>query len=690
MEQPTGKSGGRYDEVFLRVIHSGNYRRIIFACALCGFALFGALLVLSVRQESLTYDEGCHVFAGYEYWTRSDFGINPEHPPLAKLLATTPLLHLELHAPPERRGTPEGKCWSDGRVFLNLNDASVLVFRARLAAGILAVMLGGLLFEAAWRMFGPGPALLAVVLFVFEPNILAHGALVTTDMAVACCLFAAVYAFYRYVARPTLLRLFECGFTAGLALAAKFSGILVFPILVVLALVELWVVRRFRLKQTTEKDPFARSCLRLGGALLAAAAISLVVLWASYGFRFSARPGGQETLHSLVEYGHVQSASGTEVQLGPRALLNLAHWRVLPHAYLHGLANVTRRVYSSSISYLFGEVYQGGHWFYFPAVFIIKSSLAFLLLLGLVLASKSLGLEERRREVLFMALPAVVYFLISLTSNLDIGVRHILPVYPFLIIVIAAGAWTMMGRRRSWRYAVVALLALHVVSSLRAFPDYLAYSNELWGGPAKTYQVLTDSNVDWGQGLIEAKEYLRTRHISDCWIAYYSVLDPASYGIPCRPLPGTFSARNFQAVPASLDGTILVGATPMVLSGPPGANPYLPSFSVHPADVIGGSILVFRGRFDFRLGSALSHVRVARELADAGNFAQALAEARKAALVAPDSVEAHQTLGDLLLQQHKPDEARREFASALSCAQSLPSNFQKPLVASIERKLAGL
>jgi predicted negative regulator of RcsB-dependent stress response len=116
----------------------------------------------------------------------------------------------------------------------------------------------------------------------------------------------------------------------------------------------------------------------------------------------------------------------------------------------------------------------------------------------------------------------------------------------------------------------------------------------------------------------------------------------------------------------------------------------LPSFGVHPADVIGGSILVFRGRFDFRLGSALSHVRVARELAAAGNFAQALAEARMAALVAPDSVEAHQTLGDLLVQERKPDEARREFASALSCAQSLPSNFQKPLVASIERKLAGL
>jgi hypothetical protein len=328
--------------------------------------------------------------------------------------------------------------------------------------------------------------------------------------------------------------------------------------------------------------------------------------------------------------------------------------------------------------------------FYFPAVFVVKSTLGFLLLLGLVLASKSLGPAKKRREVLFMALPALLYFLVRLTSNLDIGVRHILPVYSFLIVLIAAGAWALIERRRAWVYTLAALLVLHVVSSLRAYPDYLAYSNEVGGGPAKTYRILTDSNVDWGQSLIEAEEYLHARHISDCWIAYYSVLDPASYNIPCRPLPGTFSARNFQAVPASLEGTILVWATPMFLSGPPGVNPYVPSFNVPPSDVIGGSILVFRGRFDFRLGSALSHVRVAREVAAAGNLEQALAEARTAALIAPDSVEAHQTLGDLLAQQRKPDEAHREFVSGLSCVRSLPINFQKPLAASIEKKLAGL
>jgi Dolichyl-phosphate-mannose-protein mannosyltransferase len=674
----------------LRLPHSANCRRIVFACALCCFSLFEALLVLSVRQESPTYDEGCHIFSGYTYWTRSDFGVSLGHPPFLKLVAAAPLFPFALHAPPERRETSEGECWSDGRTFLNLNDAGALVFRTRLAAGLLAVLLGGLLFEAVWWMFGSGPALLAVVLFVFELNMLAHGALVTTDMAVACCLFAAVYAFYRYVTRPTLLRLFESGFAAGLALAAKFSGILVFPILLALAIVELFWGSCSRAQATTEKDPFGRNCLRLGAALMAIAAISLVVLWAVYGFRFSARPGGEEVAHSLAEYVRVQPASGSELQSGARALLALAHWHVLPQAYLYGLATVTGRVYSAAPSYLFGEVYQGGNWFYFPAVIVIKSTLGFLLLLALVLASNSLGLAGKRREVLFMALPAVIFFLISLTSNLDIGVRHILPVYPFLIVLIAAGAWTLMERRRAWGYTVAALLALHVMSSLRAFPDYLAYSKEIWGGPVRTYKVLTDSNVDWGQGLIEAKEYLLSRRISDCWIAYYSVLDPASYGIPCRPLPGTFSARNFQPVPATLKGTILVGATPMILSGPRGVNPYIPSFKVPPADVIGGSIPVFRGRFNFRLGSGLSHVRVAHELAAAGNLAQALAKARTAALIEPHSVEAHEILGDLLAQQNKPDEARREFNTALSYVQEIPARFQKPLMVSISKKMAGL
>jgi hypothetical protein len=690
MEQATGRSGGGFHGTLSRILHSGNRRRFVCLCALGCLALFEALLVLSIRQESPTYDEGCHIFSGYTYWTKSDFGFNVGHPPFLKLIATAPLIPLALHSPPERRVISGTECWSEGRVFLNSNDDAVLVFRTRLAAGFLAVLLGGLLFEAAWRMFGPGPALLAVVIFVFEPNMLAHGALVTTDMAVACCLFATVYAFYRYVTKPTYIRLFESGFAAGLALAAKFSGILVFPILLALALVELLGHRRFRSNVSTEKDSFGLSCLRLGAALLAIAAISLVVLWAFYGFRFSPRPGGREMVQSIFEYSPVQSASSTKLQMESRALLALAHWRALPQAYLYGLANVTERVSSASPSYLFGKVYQGGNWFYFPAVFVIKSTLGFLLLLALILVSKSLGPAKRRREVLFMALPPLIYFLISLTSNLDIGVRHILPVYPFLIVLIAAGAWTLMERRPPWGYAVVALLALHIVSSLRAYPDYISYSNELWGGPGKTYRVLTDSNVDWGQGLIEAREYLRTRHISDCWISYYSVLDPVSYGIPCRPLPGTFSARNFQAVPASLNGTILLGATPFILSGPPGVNPYLRSFRMPPADVIDGSILVFHGRFDFRLGSALSHVRVAHELAAAGNLAQALAEARAAARIAPRSVEVHETLGDLLAQQNHPDEARREFIAALSCVQEIPSGFQKQLTVSITKKMAGL
>lgn len=690
MEQTSEGPGGSFDGTLSRILRSANRRRFVCLCALCCLAVFAALLVTSIRQQSPTYDEGCHIFSGYTYWTRSDFGVNFGHPPFLKLLAAAPLIPLALHTPPVRRETSEGECWSDGRIFVNSNDSTALVFRTRLAAGFFAVLLGGLLFEAAWRMFGPGPALLAVALFVFEPNMLAHGALVTTDMAVACCLFAAVYAFYRYVTRPTLIRLFESGFAAGLVLAAKFSGILVFPILLALTLVELFSARCLRANESAEKYAIGPSCLRLGKALLAIAAISLVVLWAFYSFRFRAHAGGWKMAPSLAESVHARPGTGAELQMGSRALLAIAHWKVLPEAYLYGLAKVTERVYSSSTSYLFGKVYQGGNWFYFPAVFVIKSTLGFLLLLGLVLASKSLGPAKRRREVLFMALPAAVYFLASLTSNLDIGVRHLLPIYPFLIILIAAGAWALMERRRAWSYAVVALVALHIVSSLRAYPDYLSYSNEIWGGPAETYQVLTDSNVDWGQGLIEAGEYLRARHISDCWIAYYSVLDPASYGIPCRPLPGTFSARNFEPVPADLEGTVLLGATPMILSGPPGVNPYTPSFTAPPADVIGGSILVYHGRFAFHLGSALSHVRVARELAAAGNLAQAQAEARTAVLIEPHSVVAHETLGDLLAQQNKPDEARREFVAALSCVQEVPSGFQKQLTASITKKMAGL
>src|ERR1051326_5858716 len=200
--------------------------------------LLGIQLVLTVRQESQTWDEADHIFAGYMSWERADFGLNPEHPPLVKLLATAPLLPMPLKVPELQKRDFKIEAFLDGKDFLYGNDPDAILLRTRMAAATLTLLLAVLVFFATREMFGAGAAFIALTLLVFEPNLLAHGAFVTTDAGISCFMFTTVYAFYRYVKAPSLWRLLLVGLSAGLALATKHSGIFIFPILFLLAVCE--------------------------------------------------------------------------------------------------------------------------------------------------------------------------------------------------------------------------------------------------------------------------------------------------------------------------------------------------------------------------------------------------------------------------------------------------------------------
>ena len=160
-------------------------------------------LALSVRQESQTWDEGDHIFAGYRSWTNADFGLNPEHPPLVKLVATVPLLRLPLQTPKLQDREFKTEAFLDGRDFLYQNDADMILFRTRIAAALFTLLLGLIVFVATREMFGTGAAFIALTLLVFEPNLLAHGAVVTTDVGLSCFMFGSIYAVYRYVKAPS-------------------------------------------------------------------------------------------------------------------------------------------------------------------------------------------------------------------------------------------------------------------------------------------------------------------------------------------------------------------------------------------------------------------------------------------------------------------------------------------------------
>ncbi|HET9315143.1 MAG TPA: glycosyltransferase family 39 protein, partial [Vicinamibacteria bacterium] len=263
---------------------TGRWSTIVLAAVL--LLALGLQLGLFVSRQSQTWDEGDHLYAGYRSLTHADFGLNPEHPPLAKMLAAVPLLGMDLRVPPLQGRDFKREAFLGGRDFVFGNDADTVLFRARMGASLLTLLLGLVAFLMAGEMFGAAAGLTALALLVFDPNLLAHGALVTTDAGLSCFLLASVYAFYRYVKAPSWPRLLVVGLAAGLALATKHTGLLVLPILGLLALGEWWRGRG------EEGETLRTRGLRLGGAVALAGLLAVVVLWASYGFRYAARPDG--------------------------------------------------------------------------------------------------------------------------------------------------------------------------------------------------------------------------------------------------------------------------------------------------------------------------------------------------------------------------------------------------------------
>ncbi len=331
------------------------------------------------------------------------------------------------------------------------------------------------------------------------------------------------------------------------------SGVIVLPIVVICAAI---VLIRDR-----ERQP-RRGVLawRMSGAIAMAAVVGYGILWAFYGFRYTARPAGLTIMPPLTPFA----------MFLPKAIhvpiLFLARWHLLPEAYLYGWTKLPIDQVMHPM-FLLGKVHSTGVWFYFPVALAIKSSLTLLVLAMIAPVMFSKGLRQYRRELLFLLVPAVVILLASRTSHLDIGVRHVLPMYPFAAVLAGASGWTLAKGSRGGQYAVAALLLFQAISSVHAFPDYLPYANEAFGGSGRSYRLLSDSNVDWGQELKEVSAYLRAHPANpgeECWFAYSLPTVPqANYGIPCKPLPTGFAlwiGAPQASVPQRITGRVLVGA----------------------------------------------------------------------------------------------------------------------------------
>jgi hypothetical protein len=643
-----------------------NLRLFYRAAVLLLLLILGAELLESSRRLSQTADEAAHLYAGYQHWRAHDFGVNPEHPPLVKMVAAAPLLRMDLKQPHPPNPYFMAEQYIGGGELLYENDPDVLLRRSRTAVSAFTLLLALLVFFAGYEMFGPSAGLLGLALFTFEPTLLAHGALVTTDMGVTAFIFASVYAFYRYVKQPGPGRLLVFSVAVGLAAVSKLSGVIVLPMLVVCAVGDLlpaWDAKR---------------ALRLAGAIFFSALVAYGMVWSFYQFRYAARPAGLAINPTLAQFV-LQLPKSWE----SRMVLSLARWHVLPEAYLYGWTKLPIDQKDHPM-FLLGKVYSTGQWFYFPTALLIKSSLTLLLLVGMAPMLYVRGLRPYRREVLFLAGPLVMFLAFTMTSHLNIGVRHALPVYPFAVVLAGATAWIITRVWRVGRYVVAVAMVLLVVSSARTFPSYLAYANEAFGGRDKAYRVLSDSNVDWGQELMEVGAYLKDHHIQDCWFAYsLPNLPMERYGIACKPLPtglSLWTGIGQPIVPAHIDGVVLVGAMDSsgTIWGGGDMNPYQRFQEGRPNAIIGSTVLVYRGSYDIPLAAAQSHYLQTGTLLREGKVPEALAEAHAGIAIAPEAAVMQVELGGVLTSLHRDAEAAVAFEEAKRLARiHRPENQSK-------------
>lgn len=573
-------------------------RRIAIASLILCIVALPLLRYAFLRANSATFDEFTHLQAGYRYWQCGNFANNPEHPPLVKLLAAFPIRNWKISGYPGPCGAQVIRSRQmDGPIAHAIYESpsgAKILWKGRSALIVFPYLLLFGIFFAARGWFGDLAAAAAVVLFTFEPTLLAHGSLVTTDMAVTAFMFISVWAAIEFTRRPSWLRMLGVSVAMGLALTSKHSAVL----LPVMLLATMLVARI---------GPGSRSRAsywRIAGSWVLMCVIAVGILWASYGFRYTALPHEQQPAYNLAATFTNGSLPFNGQHVGHSAkekvILFAEHHHLLPEAYLAGLTDILTS--DSRPTYFFGRYYSAGFWYYFPIALAIKLTIGMMVLFVLALCMPTVWKRYGGIVAPLLVLPAI-YLAVAMTGKMDIGVRHVLPVIPFLVVLAGLGGAVLMRKSRAGGVVGAALIAFFLVSALRAAPHQLSYANEIFGGPNHLHRYLGDSNIDWGQSGDALLSYLQAQHLGGRCAVASGTMNHKPY--PCIELPSLVADLLGPSlppiVPDKFTGTLIVQPLAVTWS-----DAYIPFVADKPDKVLGaGTILIYRGSFDLTKLAAL-------------------------------------------------------------------------------------
>jgi len=520
-------------------------RRILALVALAFVVLAGTAML----RTSATFDEIVFLSVGARGLRTGDYSMVDDHPRLAQYLFGVPAWLEADHYPPESAHWSWISRYQYSRVFLwGVGNASERILMAARLVGLLCglgTVLGAFFFSR--RYLGEWGALLAAGLTAFLPDVLAQSGVAYNDIAVTLGFLAGVHLLDAAVRRPAPGRVALAAGVTALTACVKYSGLLLFPVLAGLLVLEA-ASGRWR------ERPWLRA-VALGIPVFAA------VFW------------------------------------GVVALLYLGDWSLSD--FFRGLHALTKSSSTGRVAFLLGQSRDGGWWYFFPVAFALKTPLAFQLLLvaaaalavtGAVRGGDSMR-EYAAHGLRAPALGAILYLAAAMTSGFNIGVRHVLPTMPLLCILAAAGGKVLWeGGGRSVRAAVAVLVAGLAISTLGAYPNFLSYLSEdaMGRGPRET---LVDSNTDWGQGLLQLRDFMRSHRIERVALGYFGSAPPEAYGIRFVPLP-SFLELPDPPREAQAPRFIVVSAT-LLTGNYLHGDPYAALRQARPVAIVGGSLYVF-------------------------------------------------------------------------------------------------
>lgn len=499
--------------------------QVLLAVALLGASV--GLALHAATRISVTADEPKHIGTAVHALSSGRCCLGRDNGPSVAIHAL-PLVGTAEQS--QGHLVPGRNPWETGtRFLLERPDFVATVLRSRLVSVLLLAGLGVMVFLWSQHLYGPAGGLISLALFAFSPLLLAHGSLVSTDLHAAFFGTLACYAWFRARApgagEPRRLLASVC---LGLALAAKYTLLALLPAFFVL---DLQSARRGGAKL---HRALASAGVYLGASLFPA----LLVLWLLYGARIDPMPlnGGPSTVPFLADWFD-----------GLRALLaqNEQGWP----------------------AYLLGEYRTGSWWYYFPVAFAVKTPLpALLAVFAALVVTPWLEKVDLHREA-FVWLPALVLFGVAVASNLNLGIRHLLPIYPLAHIFAGRLARVRFRSSPVWRTALVLLGLWYVGGTVRQHPDHLSFFNEIVGGERGGWRVLADSNLDMGQGLRALGRQLEAQEIPAVRLAYLGPIPPEAYGIPQQPLPAPLEALEGEPYTDSFGRRELLAVSVNLLAG---------------------------------------------------------------------------------------------------------------------------